>query len=307
MFVIKKEKEGIFSLPAGELQLKEAKAIKSPLAQRILKHLAEHGKSYAAEIARNLDVHEQKIYYHLRNLEKANIISPSMDTSLGVRAFKYYSLRKPAFYFTLKEFDRTMKIAQPRSESTYLDPFIKDGQLNALIIVGSPDPHGPQKARSRDGYYGIDLGLFLGTFLNYVPDIHVRLDTEVRPSDLKQNLVLIGGPLVNVVSGKANSHLPIFFEPEAKHAIRSSISGKLYPEDECGLICLTDNPFSKGHSILLVAGKRYSGTRAAIIAFLKHFKELTKGNRHDKTIHARVVEGIDSDSDGIIDEVEFRE
>jgi hypothetical protein len=56
-------------------------------------------------------------------------------------------------------------------------------------VVGSPDPHGPERARSRDGYYGIDLGLFLGTFLYYVSDFSVKLDTEVTGDDLKKNFL----------------------------------------------------------------------------------------------------------------------
>ena len=67
------------------------------------------------------------------------------------------------------------------------------------------------------------------------------------------------------------------------------------------------NPMNKHKSILIIAGKRFSGTRAAIIAFLKHFKKITNGNIHDKSIMANVVEGVDLDSDGIVDDVEFRE
>ena len=40
---------------------------------------------------------------------------------------------------------------------------------------------------------------------------------------------------------------------------------------------------------------------------LKHFREITKGNVHNKKIKAKVVEGVDLDSDGIVDEIEFRE
>ena len=307
MFVIKKEKGGIFSLPAAELSLGAARCLKSRLAQDILGRLAEHGPSYAAAIARELRVHEQKVYYHLRNLERAGVLSVSREGSQEEKAYKYYALRKPAFFFALRPFERTTRIAQPRGESTYLDPFIRDGQLDALIIVGSPDPHGPQKTRSRDSSYAIDLGLFLGTFLTYVPDAKVRLDVEVRPADLKRNLIVIGGPLVNAVSERLNPHLPVFFEREAKFAIRSTLSGKVYPEDECGLVCSVENPFARGKRVLLVAGKRSAGTRAAILAFLRHFKHLPKGNLHDREVHARVVEGIDRDSDGIIDDAEFRE
>jgi hypothetical protein len=219
---------------------------------------------------------------------------------------KYYTVEKPAFVIKLKEFEQAQDII-PKNTSEFLDPFMKNGQLNAMIIVGSPDPHGPEKARSRDGYYGIDLALFLGTFLNYVPNLNVRLDTEVRKEDLQNNLILIGGPVVNRITKEINSKMPIFFDEKNHWTIKSNISKNKYPNDEIGLIVNLKSPFNKDKRILLVAGKRYSGTRAAIIAFLKHFKEIEKGNMHNNKIKASVVEGIDLDSDGIIDDIEFRE
>ena len=60
-------------------------------------------------------------------------------------------------------------------------------------------------------------------------------------------------------------------------------------------------------SMLVVAGKRYSGTRAAIVAFLKHFTQIQTGNIHNSKIAAKIVEGVDLDSDGIVDDAEIRE
>lgn len=259
---------------------------------------------YPIDIAKALKVHEQKIYYHIRNLEKAGIIKVvKKETKQGATA-NFYSLTEPAFVIRFKEFETTSKIGQIRNESEFLEPFIKDGQLNSLIIVGSPDPHGADKARSRDGYYGMDLALFLGTFLNYVPKFNVKLDTEVRDDDLQNNLILIGGPVVNKVMEKVNQKLPIRFEDGN---IKSTASNEIYPQDECGLIVKTRNPFNPDKYILVVAGKRFSGTRAAIIAFLKDFKKVTIGNIHNPEIKAKVVEGVDLDSDGIVDDIEFRE
>ncbi len=44
-----------------------------------------------------------------------------------------------------------------------------------------------------------------------------------------------------------------------------------------------------------------------MIAFIKHFNEIIKGNKNDPKIMAKVVEGVDLDSDGIVDDVEFLE
>src|SRR3989344_2508975 len=278
MFVVNKEKNEVYSLPAKEIKFSSLKNLGTELAQRIVKSISDEAK-YPADIAKELKVHEQKVYYHIRNLEKAGIVKIVKKQS-------------------------KQKIAHITNESAFLEPFIQNGQLIALIIVGSPDPHGPDKARSRDGYYGIDLALFLGTFLNYVPSFNVKLDTEVHDKDLEGNLILIGGPITNKITNKVNAKLPIRFE---NGNIKSGISNETYPQDEVGLIVKIRNPFNKDKGILVVAGKRYSGTRAAIIAFLKNFKKITEGNIHNPNINARVVEGVDLDSDGIVDDVEFRE
>ncbi len=303
MFIVKKEKNEVFSLPSKEIKFSYLKNFGSELAQRVVKSISEDAK-YPADIAKELKVHEQKVYYHIRNLEKAGIIKVvKKETKQGAMA-NYYGLVEPAFFIKFREFEKTQKISQVTNESTFLEPFIENGKLNALIIVGSPDPHGPDKARSRDGYYGIDLALFIGTFLNYVPVFNVKLDTEVRESDLEQNLILIGGPITNKIMEKVNAKMPIRFE---NGNIKSTLSGSVYPEDEVGLIVKMKNPFNKDKYILVVAGKRFAGTRAAIIAFLKNFGKLTKGNVHNNNIKAKVVEGVDLDSDGIVDDVEFRE
>ena len=303
MFIIDKQKNEVYSLPAKEINPSVAGVLSSDLAKKILVLLAKE-PMYPIDIAKALKMHEQKIYYHIRNLEKYGIIKVvRKETKQGATA-NFYSLTEPAFVIRFKDFETTSKIGQIRNESEFLDPFIKNGQLNALIIVGSPDPHGPDKARSRDGYYGMDLALFLGTFLNYVPQFNVKLDTEVREDDLQNNLILIGGPVVNKIVERVNQKIPIRFE---EGNIKSTISNETYPQDECGMIVKAKNPFNADKSVLVVAGKRFSGTRAAIIAFLKGFKKITAGNIHNANIKAKVVEGIDLDSDGIIDDIEFRE
>ena len=306
MFVMDKRKNEIYSLPAQEITPESAKTFSSALAIKILKLLVKK-PMYPIEIAKELKVHEQKIYYHIRNLEKAGAIKVSKEEDRQGAVAKYYSAEKPAFVIRLAELEPTQKLVQLKNNSEFLEPFIKDGQLNAIIIVGSPDPHGPEKARSRDGYYGMDLALFLGTFLNYVPNYYVKLDTEVRENDLKNNLILIGGPVVNKITAQVNPKLPIRFDKDSHWSIKSTITDNVYPSDETGLIVKAKNPFDADRSILLVAGKRHSGTRAAIIAFLKNFKDITEGNIHNRNIKAKVVEGIDLDSDGFIDDIEIRE
>jgi len=255
---------------------------------------------------------EQKVYYHIRNLEKAGIISVVSQESKQGAVAKYYRLEHPGFVVLFKNLEESQGIANIKSESPFWEPFIMDGKLDALIVVGSPDPHGPERARSRDGYYGIDLGLFLGTFLNYIPEFSTKLDTEVEDEDLKNNLILIGGPGVNIITQKVNSKLPITFQRVREKenwysAFHSNVSGKDYAEEEHAIIVKARNPFDKTKEILVLAGRRSYGTRTAILAFLKKFDELCKGNSYDSKILARVVEGVDRNSDGVVDSVEFLE
>lgn len=310
MFLVDRDKDGFTSLPAKEIKPEDAKSLSSDLAVRILKLLSEK-PMYPIELAKELKVHEQKVYYHIRNLEKAGVIKVVKEEGRQGAVAKYYAIDAPAVVVKFKAMEETHKlfnVLNDKGSSEFLEPFVKDGQLNALIVVGSPDPHGPEKARSKDGYYGMDLALFLGTFLSYVPKFYVKLDTDTREEDLKNNnLILIGGPVVNRITWLANPKLPIRFDKEQHWAIQSTISNNTYPTDESGLIVKAKSPFNPDKSVLVVAGKRYFGTRAAIIAFLKHFDELAAGNVHNRSIKAKVVEGIDLDSDGLIDEAEFRE
>ncbi|MBW2988556.1 hypothetical protein DRJ48_03315 [Candidatus Woesearchaeota archaeon] len=306
MHIVKRENGKILSLPAEEISLKKLRHLNSDLVFQIIDTLK--GKElYPKQIAQQLGVHEQKVYYHIRHMEEAGfIINTKTERIMGSYA-KYYKLTKKGFFFRFGEFEVSPRILELKDENGFLKPFIDGGKMNALIITGSPDPHGPDKARSRDGYYGIDLGLFFGTFLNYVPKPNVKLDTETQESDLRNNLILIGGPIVNKITERVNKGLPIRFEKTPTWTIKSSITGNNYPEDEMGIIVKARNPYNLDAYVLIIAGKRHSGTRAAIIAMLKYFYEVTKGNKYNNEVMARVVEGIDLDSDGIIDDVEFKE
>ncbi|MBS3128128.1 S-layer protein [Candidatus Woesearchaeota archaeon] len=307
MFVVQEQKGELSSLPAKEISPLQAKALTSKLARSILQSLAEES-SYPKAIARKLNMHEQKIYYHIRKLEKAKLIEVTKTIFIGGTQAQLYSLTQPAFVILFTDFKTTQKISSlDKTTKAFFEPFIEEGQLKATLIVGSPDPHGPEKARSRDGYYGIDFALFLGTFLNYVPDLNVKLDTEVREEELTNNIILIGGPIVNTITGKINAKLSVYFDEQQNWSIHSEITKKTYHSDEAGIIVKTKNPFNQKKHCLVIAGKRHQGTRAVMIAFIKHFPEIIKGNKSNPKLIAKVVEGIDLNADGIVDDVEFLE
>ena len=116
MFVIEKDRNEIKSLPAREIKFASLKTLGSDLAQKILKSISDEAK-YPADIAKELKVHEQKVYYHIRNLEKAGIIKVAKrETKQGATA-NFYTLEEPAFVIKFRNFEATSKIAQIRNES----------------------------------------------------------------------------------------------------------------------------------------------------------------------------------------------
>jgi DNA-binding transcriptional ArsR family regulator len=290
--LIVREKDGkLQSLPAKEV----ATFPRSPLAIRILSLMAKQ-PAYPKELAEKLGVHEQKIYYHIRNLKKSGIIELVRKEERGGAVAKFYALAKPSFFMRFSEFSSTARI--PKAESIFLQPFILDNNINTKIIVGSLDPHGPEHARSRDLSYAMDFAIFFGTYLARFEKPAIMTDTEARSADLNDNLILIGGPVINRITNMVNKKMPIRFDE--KKNIYSTITKKTYRSDECGIIVKADNPFDPKKKVLLIAGKRYSGTRAAILAIIKEFENISKKN-------ARVVEGIDADSDGVVDSVRILE
>ncbi|HOI19324.1 MAG TPA: S-layer protein [Candidatus Woesearchaeota archaeon] len=305
MYVVKKEKETIKTLETSIIDLKGANVIGSKISMDILS-LTSNESLNVSQLSQKLKVSEQKIYYYIHKMAISRLVKVVKTQKVNGSLQKYYQATSASFLIPFGEFKKTNDVSF-QNKSEYLEPFVLNGKLNAKIIVGSPEPHGPEKARSRDGYYGIDFALFLGTFLNFVPQPIVMLDTETRESDLKSNLIIIGGPIVNKVCEIFNSSLPINFQRKEGLSVYSKLSNKVYYDDETGIIVKENNPFSKGHKILILAGKRFSGTKSAILAFLKHFNEIKKGNIYDPRVLAKVVIGVDLNSDGFVDDCEIAE
>ncbi len=310
--IIENRESGLYALATKEISARSSRIALSPMAIRILESLAEK-PDYPKSLASRLKLHEQKVYYYIHNLKKAGLIKVVKEENINGVIAKYYGVEKPSFSIMLKEMVPAGNLAigmRSSEHEKFLEPFIQNSALNATIILGSPEPHGPTKARAKDGVYAISVGLFLGGFINSVPENAIKLDTEIKKEDLKNNLIIIGGPGVNQISAEINSKLPIRFVESQKgqySAIYSSITKKTYPEEECGIVVRARNPFAPDKQVLVIAGRRAAGTKAAIHAFANNMKELSAGNRKNPRIFAKVFEGLDNDSDGVIESVEERE
>jgi hypothetical protein len=295
------------AIPISLLENPEAlKNLTSGLGWRILQELAEPG--CPMDMAKKLGVHEQKVYYYINKFKAARLIREvKRERRHGTMAV-FYQVRDYAFGFRMHKTpaSQELKISSPK-HSKLMEPFVSQGRLDSKIIVGSPDPHGPWKARASDSCCAIDFALFLGAFTDGKAAPNYKLDTEVREKDLKGNLILIGGPTANMITNKLNQKLPVYFDLKNDVKIFSMLSKKSYAEDSHGLIVSVQNPWDKKSHILVVAGKRFQGTRAAIIALITKPEKVFSGNRHDKTVIAKVVRGYDMDGDGIIDSADILE
>ena len=221
--------------------------LSNELALKILREIAKY-PSCAMDVARRLNVHEQKIYYHMRNLEKLGLIKVERTEERVGAIAKIYSVVYPVVSFKLFEGECIKDVKTRAEELDFLKPFIENGKFNSLIIVGSPDPHGKYKAPASDGYCAIDLGMFLGQFVKNPSLPYYKLDTQVREKDLDNNIILIGGPKTNIIAERINKKLPIYFdysEELLEWNIVSSITKTIYRETQIGFVVRICNPFSE--------------------------------------------------------------
>ena len=311
-YIIHKAEEKSTILPVKVMESStQAHAALQPLRWRILCELATR-PAYPKELAERFNLEEQKIYYHIRALEKLGLIKVWKTEEKRGAIARYYTADKSALAIippSLLEKAETqlLQVALSKETSRFLEPVLTNQGLNATIIVGSPDAHGEYKTRARDGHYAIDLALLLGSLTPPTRKLVAKLDTEATDTDLKGNLILIGGPRVNTITAKINEELPIKIELTPQTRLASTISGRMYYEEECGVIEKIPNPLNNKHAAIILAGISHLGTKAAVVTFVKHLEEVAKGNSINPNILARVISGLDLNSDGIIDDVEFLE
>jgi DNA-binding transcriptional ArsR family regulator len=302
---------------------KELKSVLNPLSLEILE-LLWNKEAYPLEISKSLGVDEQKIYYHIRNLQKAGLIEVVAKREIKGALAKYFKTVAPAAGFELpfgeEPYEAASGIAESREKKDILvkvfSPFIsKKGEFNGYIVLGSPDPHGPFKAHARDGHYGLYLAMTLGRLCR-LPDFNIiKLDTDIRAEKrLRENLVIIGGPGVNLITSEFNEHLPIYLTGEAHGKAPKAVFGfdlysehtkRRYKDPAIGYVIKILNPMDNTKHILVIAGLGRRGTMASMLALTRRSTELIHNSETDTFGH--VVRGIDSEGTGEIDDIEILE
>ena len=280
--------------------------VTNKLALEIIKELSKK-PACAMDVARALEQHEQKVYYHINRLAAAGIIRPvSTEKRYGMVANMFTTV-SPVVAAKLYDDGQQMEAVEVEETepSVVLKPFVSDGRLDALVIMGDTYSHGKYDMYSTEGPHAFDLALLLGKHLKSIAATTYKLDTQTSKEELRGNLILIGHPQTNVIIERINTKLPVFFEEKDDWSIVSKATGAKYRDPREGVIIKCPNPFNPEKSILVFAG-RTRGTQAAILAFTKYFDTILKdATNYDSFV--RVVKGFDKNGDGVIDTIKVLE
>jgi hypothetical protein len=286
------------------------RVLSNPLAWRITE-LLSHKPMYPAQIAKDLKIYEQSVYYYIRKLLSSGVIEEVGTNIVRGGAARLYQTSSPSFGVEMNWGEKLVNF-QGQIENKYqratnfFREYIVDNLFQGLIIVGAPDPHGPYKSSARDGHYAVHLAFFLGMLSYIPPEFIVKLDADAKAEKVLNHntLISIGGPGTNIVTAEFNRYLPIKFNQANFWSGLVEGSGKFYNSDNHGLIAKIKNPYNYNGTVIVVAGVRSIGTKSAVIALTNYSEEILK-NYQNQEEWALVVQGFDMNSDGKIDHVDI--
>ena len=275
------------------------------LGQRILVLLSS-GPKYPAEMARSLGAHHQTVYYHIGRLEKAGLISRVRrehirggEANLFTLASDGYAVEFPVKgepFPTLKSSGRSKALGR------FFREFVKDGELDGWVVVGSPIQHGSAGTQARDRHYAVQLGFALGQFVNLPTKFPVKLDVDLRAERLfPSNMIIVGGPRNNVLAEELNPRLPFRFSQGGWGSIVDNEGKSFGSELDC-IVEKVRNPWDPSKTCVIAAGLTGAGTKAAIIGVCNFAEDLFKG--YVGGDFAALLRGADRDGDGKVDSVD---
>lgn len=290
--------------------------VANKLTWRILLMLHDE-ELYPLEIARKLGLHEQKVYYHIRKLEKAGAVTIVREEKKKGATAKIYKPTSQAFGIELsKEYQMTGKFpllsVDKRIRGFYKEFVKQDGSFDGKLVVGSPAPHGPFNTSARDGHYASHLTFFLGQFIKMPSEFAIKLDVDVKAEkEEPNNLILVGGPGTNVLTQEVNESLPLRFNMRPSEqgfllgGLSSRKTSRIYTADTIGLIAKVVNPWNSAKRIIVLAGNKAVGTKACVLALTAFAKKTLRDYNYED--FAAVIQGSDLDSDGKVDSIEILE
>ena len=290
----------------------DIKILSNNIAWKIIELLSSK-PMYPAQVAKELKLYDQTVYYYIRKLAKIGAIEQVGTRLIRGGTARLYSTSSPSFGLELEgngeklESSNYTKDEKRKNIPPILKEFYENNSFSGLIVVGAPDPHGPYKSSSRDGHYAVHLGFYLGTLSEpYSSGFIVKLDVDAKAEkDIdNRNLILIGGPGTNIVTSEFNRYLQIKFNEDNYWSGLTDQSGRIFNMDNHGLIAKISNPYNKDKKILILAGVRSIGTKASVIALTNYGNKISDNSSSNNQL-ALVVQGFDMNADGKIDHVDI--
>ena len=219
------------------------KQIADENAVNMMKKLSK--KQYKLDaIAKELKMDKKTAASYAAKLEKAGLIEVAQWKDSKLLKANYNSFSYEINQNKIK-FDPRTRNKDSQYALNFFDKFINNGKFNGYICVGASDPHGEYKSVAKDSHYTAYLGMFMGQFIDLPGSMPVILDTDVISKNLfKKNLIVIGGPVTNLVTRDINNFLPIKFIKEEGWGLKDK-SG-IHIRDYEGTIEKIKNPFDKG-------------------------------------------------------------
>lgn len=210
-----------------------------------------------------------------------------------------YVLRKRGIAISFE--DEAREVSRSNGLYKIFETFTSGDKFEGLIVVGSNEPHGAFNAIAKDLHYVSYLTYYIGKQFEF-SRFPIVFDADVLSKNLfNKPLIVIGGPVTNLVTNDLNKFLPIRFTKgrEGWELVKGS---KSFSRPEHGLIAKIASPFNKKIDIIVLAGVRYVGTFSAIVGLIKRADELSKEQHF-----AHVVRGIDVNEDGVPEDAELIE
>jgi len=290
----------------------DIKILSNNIAWKIIELLSSKDM-YPAQVAKELNLYDQTVYYYIKKLARIGAIEQVGTRLIRGGTARLYSASSPSFGLELEgkaeklESSNYIKVEMRKNIPYILKEFYENNSFSGLIVVGAPDPHGPYKSSSRDGHYAVHLSFYLGTLSeSSTSGFIVKLDVDAKAEkDIdNRNLILIGGPGTNIVTSEFNRYLQIKFNEDNYWSGLTDQSGRIFNMDNHGLIAKINNPYNKDKKILILAGVRSIGTKAAVIALTNYGSKIYDNSSTDNQL-ALVVQGFDMNADGKIDHVDI--
>jgi len=162
---------------------------------------------------------------------------------------------------------------------------------DCIVVVGARSQHGPFQRNALESDWNAASRLCNKYKLPIIkPDIETTQDEKQI-----KNLIVIGGPLVNVLTYELSQALPICIASVSHHdvadkSIFSAPSGKYYLGRNYSVVEVIPSIYNPRKLILFAFGLTREGTEGSVQALIDYGKVLDRNNKFDTRYPAKIVE-----------------